>query len=143
MNKLLRFYLLPFHVKLMYPEALVLSAYYRFCILHTKFLRIAAKTGVQGVETGHAHVMSEIPYEIAGVIDSICRRTPWESKCLVRALTAAYMLKRRGFSGTLYMGVKMNDGKMAAHAWLRCGDLFVTGGTGFGYAVTGMFGFER
>lgn len=143
MSKLLKFYLLPFHVKLMYPEALVLSAYYRFRILHTKFSRIAEKVGTQGVETGHEHAMCEVPYEIANVIDSICTKTHWESKCLVRALTAANMLKRRGFSGTLYMGVQMNDGKMAAHAWLRCGDLFVTGGNGLGYAVTGMFGFER
>ena len=142
MNKLIRFHLMPFHVKLMYPEALALSAYYRFRILYTPFASIAVKMGVQGHETGRERVMSVIPQEVAGVVDDVCGRTIWESKCLVRALTAMNMLRRRGFSGTVYMGARMENGKMAAHAWLRCGDLYVTGGTGAGYAVTGLFGFE-
>ena len=142
MNKLLRFHLMPFHVKIMYPEALVFSAYYRFRILHTPFSSIVAKRGTNGQETGHERIASAIPHEIANVIDGVCKRTPWESKCLVRALTALNMLKRRGFPCTLYMGVQMSNGKMEAHAWLRCGDLYVTGGTGVGYAVTGIFSIE-
>lgn len=140
MNKLLRFHLMPFHVKLMYPEAFLLSAYYRFRILHTPFFGIAAQMGTQGQETGHEHIASAIPHEIANVIDGVCKHTPWESKCLVRALTAMNMLKRRGFHCTLYMGVQMNDGKMGAHAWLRCGRLYVTGGNGAGYTVTTIYG---
>lgn len=142
MNKLLQFHLMPFHVKLMYPEALLLSAYYRFRILHTSFAGLAAHLGTQGHETDHEHTACALPREIAAVIDCVCRRTPWESKCLVRALSAMAMLKRRSFACTLYMGVRMNGRKMEAHAWLRCGDLYVTGGTGAAYTITGLFGTE-
>ena len=65
---------------------------------------------------------------------------PWKSECLVRALVARRMLLKRSFASTLYMGVRMENGELKAHAWLRCGDLYVTGGTGAGYTVTGMFG---
>lgn len=56
-------------------------------------------------------------------------RTPWESKCLVRALTAQRMLKKRDVYTTLYLGVgKDTNNKMLAHAWLRCGEFIMTGG---------------
>lgn len=141
MNKFLKFHCLPFHMKLMFPEALVLSAYYRFMILKMPFQRIAENIGISGHETAHTHSADKIPEEVGKAVDIVCRHTPWESKCLVRALTARKMLTHRGYSCTLYLGVKMGDDKkMAAHAWLRCGDLYVIGGNGFGYAVTGIFG---
>ena len=37
------------------------------------------------------------------------------------------------------MGVGLEDGKMIAHAWLRCGLLYVTGGTGQGYSTVAKF----
>ena len=45
---------------------------------------------------------------------------------------------------TLY-GVQQAQGEeMTAHAWLRCGSVFVTGGNGAkAYAVTAIFGDER
>ena len=41
----------------------------------------------------------------------------------------------------MYLGCKMNEGKMVAHAWLRCGAMYVTGGDGVanGYAVVDKF----
>ena len=57
--------------------------------------------------------------------------TPWESNCFPQALTAKYLLARRGITSTLYLGANFQaPGEMAAHAWLRCGPLFVTGGAG-------------
>lgn len=54
----------------------------------------------------------------------------WKSACLPLAMTAKFMLGRRGIETTLYMGVKMKEsGKLSAHAWLRAGEFFVTGGS--------------
>ena len=51
------------------------------------------------------------------------------------------MLKKQGVSTTLYLGVKKdNNNQMLAHAWIRCGDYFVTGGGNrYGYAVVAKF----
>jgi len=55
---------------------------------------------------------------------------PWESTCLMQALAAAGLLRSHGIDGTLYLGVARDRGTpegMTAHAWLRCGDLVLTG----------------
>lgn len=67
---------------------------------------------------------------IARIVGKVCDKTPWESKCLVRALAAQRLLCRRGLSSTLYLGCGMEEGKMVAHAWLRFGEMYVTGGDG-------------
>jgi hypothetical protein len=56
--------------------------------------------------------------------------TPWESTCLVQALAAVVLLQRQRIDGTLYLGVARDGGApegMTAHAWLRCGELVLTG----------------
>lgn len=55
---------------------------------------------------------------------------PWKSACLPKAMTAKFMLRRRGITSTLYMGVnKKETGELSAHAWLQVGGLIVTGGS--------------
>ena len=39
----------------------------------------------------------------------------------------------------MYLGCGTEDDKMVAHAWLRCGEMYVTGGDGEGYAVVSKF----
>lgn len=139
--KLRRFLHLLFVQKMMYPEALFWAAYYRFQVLHKPFAQLSLKMGTMGYETPDDADYCDVVRKVRTVVEPVCRHTPWESKCLVRALTAKKMLNRRGLPCTLYMGVKAGtDGKMDAHAWLRCGNLFVTGGKGKGFAVTGFFG---
>ena len=142
-SKLHRFFCLPFKQKIVCLEALILSAYYRFQILYKPFSKLSLKIGKIGYETPSDVDYRVMVREIRTVVERVCRHTPWESKCLVRALTAKNMLNRRGYPCTLYMGLKeTKDKAMEAHAWLRCGDIFVTGGKGNGYVVTGMFGDE-
>lgn len=58
--------------------------------------------------------------------------TPWTSNCLAQALAAHRMLHRQRLPSTLYIGVaKPTDQPFTAHAWLRCGEAFVTGETGW------------
>lgn len=69
----------------------------------------------------------------------VCKKTSWESKCLVRALTGQKLLKKQGIHSTLYLGCMLDGEKMVAHAWLRVGKLYVSGGNGEGYATVDRF----
>lgn len=149
MNQFLKFHCLPFHVKWMLVEAMVLSAYYRTILLNKPFSKISPSIGTVGKQTSmqgfekteEGKRQRELVKEVAWAVDEVCNRTPWESKCLVRALVAKKMLNRRKCSCTLYMGVMVDETSgMVAHAWLRCEDIFVTGGTGKGYTVTTIYG---
>lgn len=123
------------------PEALWLSMVYRFRMKHRKFAAWSKTLGESGAESPEDTACDTRVHQIGRAVDWACSHTPWESKCMVRALTAKKMLNRRGYPCTLYMGVSTDEnGKMIAHAWLRLGRTYVTGGTGFGYAVTGKFG---
>jgi hypothetical protein len=78
---------------------------------------------------------------ISWAIDVLSRRTPWESKCLVQAITAKILLRRKLLPNTLYLGVaKDGNDKMIAHAWTRTGCRIVTGGYGLdAYTVVATF----
>lgn len=99
--------------------------------------------GEEGKESVEQEPMEIYKYaaSISRIVNRICNKTSWESKCLVRALTAQKLLKRKKIHSTMYLGCKMDEGKMVAHAWLRCGAMYVTGGDGVanGYAVVDKF----
>jgi hypothetical protein len=62
-----------------------------------------------------------------------CRKLlPWNPNCLVEAITVKIILNHRGITSTLYLGVTKENGNMKAHAWLRCGTIYVTGKRGMG-----------
>lgn len=121
--------------------AIVYSAYYRFCIRFLKPERLHKRWGTEGSESVEKESVETYRYckKVAYAVDRVCTRTVWESKCLVRALTAQKMLKNHGIHSTLYLGCGTEDGKMIAHAWLRVGEFYVTGGNGSGYAVVDKF----
>jgi hypothetical protein len=76
---------------------------------------------------------------IALHVNRIAEHTPWESKCLVRALTAQRLFTKKKISSTLYLGIKKEEDKMIAHAWIRTGVYYATGGNGNGYSVVAKF----
>jgi hypothetical protein len=65
--------------------------------------------------------------EVGWAIQAVARRLPRLCTCLVNAMAARRMLVRRGLPATLYLGVRRAQGLLTAHAWLRCGDMCVTG----------------
>lgn len=78
-------------------------------------------------------------YEVAQAVTRVCRHTPWQSKCLVQALIAQHLLKKHQIPSTLYLGVGKVGEEMIAHAWLRSGEYYLTGGCGEGYALVAKF----
>lgn len=119
----------------------IYSAWYRFQVLYTKAKKMKVKWGVEGEESSEEETLESYRYakKVAYCVDQICTKTSWESKCLVRALTAQTLLKKEGISSTLYLGCKLEEGKMVAHAWIRCGKVYVSGGNGEGYAIVDKF----
>lgn len=73
----------------------------------------------------------EVPHAVSRAIIRAAWHLPWECKCLAQAMTGKAMLKRRGMPSTLYLGVAKDKGnQLCAHAWLRCGNIFLTGEQG-------------
>jgi len=68
---------------------------------------------------------------VGHAVETASQYTPWESKCLVQAIVGKIMLRRLGIASTLYLGVGRDERKdLVAHAWLRCGEIVLTGGQG-------------
>lgn len=83
--------------------------------------------------------------QVAWVVNKVSRYTPWQSKCLVQAIAAKRMLQSRKIVSTLYLGVTKNKSTaLEAHAWLRSGTVYVTGGQDRqDFTVVAMFAEER
>lgn len=143
MNKVCIFVKAPVKLKWRLVQVLILSAYYRWLILHRDFKKISNKLGIYQLENNiepDEMQLKEVTL-IARAIGMVCSHTWWKSECLVRAFVASYYMKKKNIPGTVYMGVSRNEEKkMIAHAWVMCGQYSVTGGKGDKYAVTGFWG---
>lgn len=112
----------------------VLLAITRALILCLSFRRLEKYLGVRTRES-NKHVTTE-QYEYAdrvrSAINSVAPHTFWESNCFPCAITAKILLRQQDINSTLYLGVSFNStqSEMKAHAWLRCGSTYITGGNG-------------
>lgn len=125
-------------------KAWILSAFYRHQMLQKDTRSFNKKWGIEGEESSREATLEEYKYakKVSYAVNRVCDRTKWESKCLVRALTAQKLLAEKKIDSTLYLGCReLENHKMAAHAWIRVGRMFVTGGDGVsqGYAVVDRF----
>ena len=128
--------------KLAFIKAFIYMGYFRAFILFIPFNKLRKRMGKIKVESPDEVEQTDYikAKRMASIINIVAPKTPWESKCLVQALTAQKMLKKQGVSTTLYLGVKKENNQMVAHAWTRCGNYFVTGGSNrHGYAVVAKF----
>lgn len=128
--------------KLLFTEAFILTGIMRFKILHVPFNKLKAKLGEHNKESVDDVTLNEyrIALKVRNAVVNTSRYTPWESLCLVQSMTVQSMLIRRNISSTLYLGVnKDSNDKMAAHSWIRCGKMYVTGGDGSSYATVAKF----
>ena len=128
--------------KILFTEAFFLTGIMRFKILYVPFNKLKTKLGTYNEES--AKEISKEEYKMAlkirNAVVNTSRYTPWESLCLVQSMTVQKMLERRNISSTLYLGVnKDSNNEMKAHSWIRCGQIYVTGGNGSGYATVAKF----
>ena len=136
---------LDFRKKRLFARAFILTGINRYIILNKEFKSLTKRIGTSKEESSHEIDKKNyrIAREVSEVVTVVSSHTPWESLCLVQAMTAQKLLKREGISSTLYLGVKRDGKEMLAHAWLRCGEYYVTGGTGEGYANVAKFSNEN
>jgi Transglutaminase-like superfamily len=69
--------------------------------------------------------------QIGWALRTAARHLSWNCRCLAQALAGRWMLKRRGIPSTVYLGVGRGRREwLDAHAWLRSGEVVLTGGAG-------------
>lgn len=129
-------------MKIILLEAFLLLGWARI-LKSIPFSKVAPFLGEKLAETP-THINEENRSslkEVSKAIEIMSRHTLWESKCLVQAMAAMNMLKRREIESTLYMGMaKDEQGALIAHAWLRSGSFYVTGSEGMErFTVVGTF----
>ena len=131
-----------FEDKILFTEAFILTGINRYKILHVPFSKLKIGLGEHNKESSSQASLEEykVVRKIQNAVVNTSRYTPWESLCLVQSMTVQKMLTRRKISSTLYLGVnKDSNNEMKAHSWIRCGQIYVTGGNGTGYATVAKF----
>lgn len=127
--------------KALFLEAWLRLGWARFLVLTAPFPKLAGEWGTFMLETfNDPPPQPDFVRMVKEAVGSASRHTPWKSNCLPQAVAAMRMLKKRGLCATLYLGLRRGpDGGLAAHAWLRCGDVYVTGGSSPRFTVVGTF----
>ncbi len=102
-----------------------------------KIIKYLSANGNQELKDPIAH----FPLKVAVAVRRASRYTFFRSVCYDQAIAAKLMLKMRKIPSTLYFGTaKDNDGKLIAHAWLKCSEIIVTGEKGMDrFTVIGAF----
>ena len=107
------------------------------CMLWAKLLLILVP--FRWLAPGLGTTMKQSPPTISGTdrqcaariswaVQSVAAHVPLGFVCLPQAMAAKWMLRRRRLPSTLYLGVaRPDETKFTAHAWLRVGDLILTG----------------
>ena len=143
MNKLVRFFQLKTAYKLLLVEAFIYLGFARMILLTTEFKKIAPKLG-RHMKTAPSETDAGQIFEaknIGWAVSVMSRYTLWESKCLVQAIAAKFMLSRRKLKSTLYLGMaKDENGQLIAHAWIKSCGLTLTGGGAGKFTVVSVFG---
>ncbi len=115
-------------------EVVVLLGISRLLINVLSFRRLERFLGTRLAESPHELAEPDMAHvrRIGRAVRRVSPHTPWESNCFPQAVTAKVLLGRRGLGSTLYLGARLAESKdeLKAHAWLRCGPAFVTGGDG-------------
>ena len=81
---------------------------------------------------------------IGGIIRKVAGLPFVKAVCLPQSMAAMWMLRRRGLSGTLYLGARHNTEKadpgLEAHSWVSVGGRNIVGGRDVSsYSVVGRF----
>jgi hypothetical protein len=112
-------------------QTLLLLVTARVAVAVVPFRWIAARLGEPGRESPAALAPGDTARAraVGARIRGVCRRIGWRPSCLVQSTAAMVLLRRRGLEGTVYLGVAGDEREgLRAHAWVRCGEIYVTGG---------------
>lgn len=97
------------------------------------FRRVVAWHGWESGDRAQSALDDEqcaVARDVGRVVDAVGRRTPWTSTCLMRSLTVATMLRRRGLGSVTHLGLAPKADGYDAHSWTVAGDRIVVGALG-------------
>lgn len=119
----------------------IMSALIRFIILVVPFKYIKKYLGEEKSQSDYIPSNEEKKYiqKISVFIEKVCKNTPWQSKCLVQAIIAQRLLSSKQIESTMYLGVGKDKNDMVAHAWVLCGEYYVSGWSSLKYGVVAKF----
>jgi hypothetical protein len=135
---------MPWADRLLLLEALIRLGAARLFVALFSGKTVLSRLGPQAETSDHDDPdAQDLVSRIRWALAAASRRAPWRCQCLEQAIAGKWMLRSRGYATTLYLGLALAD-EIEAHAWLRCGSLIVTGGTGEArFAVMSKFGDRR
>lgn len=143
MRSLINFARRPAADKWLFFQAYWLLGISRALIKFIPFRRLADRMGQAMAEPAPSPAPHQVAQaqRVSWAVRRAARMTPWESNCFPQALAAKFLLRRAGIDSTLYLGLAFADQEsLKAHAWLRCGSMFVTGRSGHSlYRVVATF----
>lgn len=132
MAQLRSFLSLPAVKKTLIVQAVFLLPLCQLCVKYIHFKKLIKIFGL--TPFGDVPKTSSTDQENAILIQWVINRTstlplPIRPRCLAQALTARILLQKKGATTVLSIGATIKDSSMAmaAHAWLYCGDIIVTG----------------
>ena len=146
-----KFLLLTGQQQKLFVEAYLTLGFYRIAILTRSFKSLVSELHQNGkpIHAEFADEKKQLALFIGDAVTTAANYTPWQSACLVQALTAQRMLRKRKIAGRFHLGVTMNSADnnpndpMAAHAWLVCGDEIITGNAGLeNYTILSTFSWK-
>lgn len=144
LRRLRSFRRLPWSDQRLFVQAIAWLGLARLAINTVPFARLTRRLGPSGIESAPEIPDSELveARRIAWAVQTASCYTPWKSNCLPGAIAAKHLLRRRGIASTLYLGAAFKARtELEAHAWLRCGSLYVTGGAGhLRFGTVAVFG---
>lgn len=110
-------------------EALATLLCWRLALAVLPFRYLVERLRLRPTEATGAEsdACAESAVGVGWAVRALACRAPWLATCLTQALAAMVMLRRRGIPATLHLGVSTSAGGLAAHAWLCCGQLILTG----------------
>ena len=130
MERLNKFFRLPNYDRWLFLEAAFWLGIARLSLLILPFRWIAPYLGRHMAESpeGMEKNWEDFVVRVSWAVQKASRHLPWECRCLVQAMAGKGMFKLRGIPSTLYLGMaKDGEDKFKAHAWLRSGDVLITG----------------
>lgn len=129
MNRLIRFARLPLRDQGLILEAAAGLVVAGIVLKTVPFARTARRLGRHMAETTRSEdgPVVERARRVRWAVGIAARNLPWKPVCFPQAVAATLMLRRRSIASTLYLGVDPQR-DLDAHAWVRVGDLIVTGG---------------
>jgi hypothetical protein len=92
-----------------------------FAIGFRRTVQWVQQTAARGAraETNDNSVIVE---EGIAALKRVKRYTPWSGRCLARSLGLWWLLRRRGVTASLHLGVRIKDKQLDAHAWVTHAD---------------------